>query len=183
MLEALFGLSRKMAENEPLKIFMALTDIDRNRAKPLETATVDTLARNYPTLGAQYPLFAEVPTVTDSTILAYLDAARAIAQIRRTSACAPTPPAPQALAGSGRSSCASNIPRRPTPIRRWRCHCWPFAKIQNARGCFRRGPEGRPCAAGGGARARTGSPQDHMLDLLAGCSRRQAPELSDTHSR
>ena len=34
VLEALFGLSRKAAENEPLKIFMALTDIDRRRTKP-----------------------------------------------------------------------------------------------------------------------------------------------------
>ena len=47
MLEALFGLCRKAVENEPLKIFMALSDLDRNRAKPLEPATVDRLARDY----------------------------------------------------------------------------------------------------------------------------------------
>ena len=41
VMEAMFGLSRKMVENEPLKIFMALTDIERNRAKPLETNTVE----------------------------------------------------------------------------------------------------------------------------------------------
>ena len=45
VLEALFGLSRKLAENEPLKIFMALSDIERGRAKPLEPATVDRLAQ------------------------------------------------------------------------------------------------------------------------------------------
>ena len=61
MLEALFGLCRKAVENEPLKIFMALTDMDRQRAQPLEPATVDRLARSYRKLGAQYPLFAEVP--------------------------------------------------------------------------------------------------------------------------
>ena len=32
VLEALFALCRKAVENEPLKIFMALSDIDRNRA-------------------------------------------------------------------------------------------------------------------------------------------------------
>ena len=48
VLEALFGLSRKLAENEPLKIFMALSDIDRGRAKPLEPGTVDRLARELP---------------------------------------------------------------------------------------------------------------------------------------
>ena len=40
VLEALFGLSRKSVENEPLKIFMALSDVERNRTTPLETATV-----------------------------------------------------------------------------------------------------------------------------------------------
>ena len=34
-------------ENEPLKIFMALSDVERNRAKPLEAETVDRLAREY----------------------------------------------------------------------------------------------------------------------------------------
>jgi len=32
VLEALFALCRKSVENEPLKIFMAITDVDRNRA-------------------------------------------------------------------------------------------------------------------------------------------------------
>ena len=36
VLEALFALSRKAVENEPLKIFMAISDIDRNRTTPAE---------------------------------------------------------------------------------------------------------------------------------------------------
>ena len=50
MLEALFALSRKAVENEPLKIFMAISDLDRHRAKPLAPATVDRLARDYRSL-------------------------------------------------------------------------------------------------------------------------------------
>ncbi len=73
LLEALFGLSRKAVENEPLKIYMALTDVDRYRAKPLEPGTIDRLAREYHTLGGQYSLFAENPAVSDKTILAYLE--------------------------------------------------------------------------------------------------------------
>ena len=38
VLEALFALCRKTVENEPLKIFMAISDIDRNRATPLDAA-------------------------------------------------------------------------------------------------------------------------------------------------
>ena len=41
VLEALFALSRKAVENEPLKIFMSVSDIDRNRPTPLSAATVD----------------------------------------------------------------------------------------------------------------------------------------------
>ena len=33
LVEALFALSRKSVENEPLKIFLALSDIDRDRAQ------------------------------------------------------------------------------------------------------------------------------------------------------
>src|SRR5580704_4722143 len=39
VIEALFGLCRKSVENEPLKIFMALSDVDRHRATPLDAAT------------------------------------------------------------------------------------------------------------------------------------------------
>ena len=38
VLEALFALSRKQVENEPLKIFMAISDVDRNRPEPLGLA-------------------------------------------------------------------------------------------------------------------------------------------------
>jgi hypothetical protein len=82
VLDALFGLCRKAVENEPLKIFMALSDVERNRKTPLETATVDRLAREYRQLSAQYPLFSEAPALSDKTILAYLDTTHAINQVR-----------------------------------------------------------------------------------------------------
>ena len=82
VIEALFGLAKKMADNEPLKIFMALTDVERNRSMPLQTATVEALVRNYAGLGSQYTLFSDVPSVSDATILSYLDAVRANAQMR-----------------------------------------------------------------------------------------------------
>src|SRR5258707_10251621 len=56
VLEALFGLSRKAVENEPLKIFMAISDLDRQRATPLAAATVDRLARDFPTFGSPYAI-------------------------------------------------------------------------------------------------------------------------------
>src|SRR5207237_384539 len=82
VLEALFGLCRKVAENEPLKIFMALTDIDRNRARPMAPATADRLAREYRAMQAQYPLFGEGSMLNDTTIVQFLDTAKGLNGIR-----------------------------------------------------------------------------------------------------
>jgi hypothetical protein len=81
VLEALFALSRKAAENEPLKIFMAMTDLDRNRAKPLEPATVDRLARRRQ-FASQYSIFAETPAISDKSIMLYVDTAEAVTKMR-----------------------------------------------------------------------------------------------------
>src|SRR6185295_15066020 len=51
VLEALFALCRKAVENEPLKIFMALSDINRRRSKPIESTTADRLAREFRSYG------------------------------------------------------------------------------------------------------------------------------------
>jgi hypothetical protein len=82
LLEALFGLSRKAVENEPLKIFMAISDIDRNRTTPLAAATVDRLARSYRTYGAQYAIFNESRNLSDKSINQFLDTAEAINKVR-----------------------------------------------------------------------------------------------------
>ncbi len=81
VIEALFALSRKTVENEPLKIFMAMSDLDRNRTQPLLPATVDRLARDYHDFGAQYPTLSESRSLSDKTILQYLDAVEALNKI------------------------------------------------------------------------------------------------------
>ena len=81
VLEALFALSRKTVENEPLKIFMAISDIDRNRATPLAAATVDRLARDYRSYGSQYPLFSESRSISRRRpSIQFLDTMAAIIQ-------------------------------------------------------------------------------------------------------
>ena len=82
VLEALFGLCRKSVENEPLKIFMALTDVDRNRAVPLEAATVDRLARAYHEYGSQYAIFSESRSISDKSINQYMDAIESINRVK-----------------------------------------------------------------------------------------------------
>ncbi|MCU1233486.1 MAG: hypothetical protein JWP63_1453, partial [Candidatus Solibacter sp.] len=82
VLEALFALCRKTVENEPLKIFMAIGDIDRNREKPLEAATVDRLAREFHSYGSQYPLFSESRNLSEKSIAQFLDAAGSISKVK-----------------------------------------------------------------------------------------------------
>ena len=82
VLEALFALCRKAVENEPLKIFMAISDLDRNRPVPLETATVDRLARMYHEYGAQFAVFSESRSLTDKSISQFLDAVESLTKIR-----------------------------------------------------------------------------------------------------
>ncbi len=82
VLEALFALCRKTVENEPLKIFMAISDIDRARPTPLSPTTVDRLAREYHTYGSQFSFFSESRSISEKNILAYLDEMAAILKIK-----------------------------------------------------------------------------------------------------
>jgi hypothetical protein len=81
LLEALFGLCRKSVDNEPLKIFMALTDIDRGRSTPLAAPTVERLAHSWRVYGSQYPVFSETPQLSDKSINQFLDAAEALTHL------------------------------------------------------------------------------------------------------
>ncbi len=180
VLEALFGMSRKLAENEPLKIFMTLTDVDRERAKPLEPATADRLAREYREMSAQYTLFAEAPELSDKTILAYLDNARAISQMRDAGERADAAGMFQALAGLWQ------IFRRQGSIfttdsdQTLASVMAPFAKIQNSRELFDAGMGGVRVLLMAAHAPSKASPQDAMLDLLAGGA---ATDSSDVHTR
>jgi hypothetical protein len=180
VLEALFGLSRKAAENEPLKIFMALTDLDRRRTKPLEPATMDKLARSYRTLSAQYPLFAEVPTLTDSTVLAYLDTTRAIDGIRTQGLRADAAGTAQALIGLWQIFVRQqSIPRDAADATLAKI-LEPFAQIRTDKDVFDAGRGGVRNLLLASKSPAGVSAQDRMLDLLAG----GVPEgASDTHQQ
>ncbi len=170
VLEALFGLSRKAVENEPLKIFMALSDVERNRSTPLEPNTVDRLAREYHAFSAQYPLFSEAPSLTDKTILAYLDAAHAINKIGDQAVRADAAGTLQALAGlwqifvrQGCIPAAASDASLASVIE-------PFTKIQNEREIFDGGRNGVKAllAASAVPSASKITVHDRMIDLLAG---------------
>ncbi len=82
LIEALFALSRKSVENEPLKIFLALNDIDRHRAKPISPELAAALVSSYRAYGSQYAVFADAPNLSEASIQHYLDLMSETAGIR-----------------------------------------------------------------------------------------------------
>ncbi len=73
LIEALFGLSRKSVENEPLKIFLILNDVDKGRAKPISAPLAARLISGYRTFGSQYLLFADMPSLSEASIGHFMD--------------------------------------------------------------------------------------------------------------
>ncbi len=74
VIEAMFALSRKVIENEPLKMFLAISDLDRKRATPLSPEVVGRMIRAFPDYGHQFALYSDSPDLSEETITAHLDA-------------------------------------------------------------------------------------------------------------
>lgn len=178
VLEALFGLCRKSVENEPLKIFMALSDVDRRRKTPINPPTANRLARAYRDLASQYPIFAEAPEVSDATINQFLDMAEATSQVKDQALRADAAGTVQALVGlwqifyrqgsipsSAADKSLSNILSH-------------FAKVKSARDVFDGGREGVKVLLAATNSPADAQPQDRVIDLLAGSS-----ETSDTRNQ
>ena len=81
VVEALFALSRKVVENEPLAIFLAITNLERARSQPLANATVERMILDYPKFGAQFSYLSESSALSDETVIAFLDSMAEIDKI------------------------------------------------------------------------------------------------------
>jgi len=179
LLEALFALSRRAVENEPLKIFMALSDVNRRRTTPLEPATVERLAREYRSFGAQYSIFAEVPALSDATILLFLDTAESINRIGDQLLRADTAGIMQALTSLWQIFYRHGLIRQGEADRVLAEILAAFGKIRGNRELFEAGRAGveRLLAATGGAKP--GALQERMIELLAGVNRSVDPETEN----
>lgn len=183
VLEALFGLSRRFTENEPLKIFMALTDLDRTLASPLDPSTVNALVSDFRTLGAQYPIFGEAAGLSSTTIVAYLEAARGVDRLKDPALRADAAGTMQALAGfwqifarRGTISALDADAALQTLVQ-------PFAKLQNSRELFDAGQKGLRQLLQYAKAPAAGSTQNHVLDLLAGTRATGNSRLSSAHQQ
>lgn len=180
VLEALFGLCRKSVENEPLKIFMALSDVDRHRTKPLSEETVDRLARAYREYGAQYPILAEAPELSDSTIGQFLDVSAAVTQIHDPGVRADAAGSVQALVGLWQIFCRQSSIAPEDVDKTLSGVLAGFGKVKNERDVFDGGRSGVKLLLAATHAPAGVSPQDRMIDLLAGAA---DPSDSESHTQ
>jgi len=170
LLEALFGEARMTAQNEPLKIFMATSDLDARRTAPLQPSTVARLARDYRTCNSQYVIFNETPALTDATIAAYLDAAAAINGIGNELDRADAAATMQALAGLWQIFTRHHeIPERDADAA-LAAILAPFQKAPKGRDLFDAGRAGVKVLLSATASAADAAPQQRIMDLLTGAS-------------
>ena len=73
VIEAMFALCRKAIENEPLRIFLAVSNMERNRSRPLSPEAVERLIRSYPDHGEQFALYNDSPDIAEETIFQHLE--------------------------------------------------------------------------------------------------------------
>ncbi len=168
VLEALFGLSRKTVENEPLRMFLALSDIDRDRARPMSSQLASRLVSNYRTLGDQYVLFAETPAMTEASIAHYLDLCGQVKSMHNTLLRADTLGSLQALVELWRIFSRENTIPAGQQDEAFVKLIGPFESVSNDVQLFdasRAGTEMLLAAAHGQG---AGSRQERMMELLVG---------------
>ena len=180
VIEALFGLCRKSVENEPLKIFMTLTDIDRRLKTPLDAKTAARLAHEYRTFGSQYSILSEAPEISGATINQFLDTAEAINQIRDLALRADAAGTMQALIGLWQIFYRQGSIPPAEADRTLAALLSPFAKIKAEREIFEGGQQGVKMLLAATSSPANVSPQDRMIDLLAGTA---ANDNSDAHTQ
>jgi hypothetical protein len=171
VLEALFGLCRKSVENEPLKIYMALSDLDRGRTKPFEPATVDRMARDYRVYGAQYSIFNESPAIGDRTVVEYLDTARAISRVGDAQMRGELAGTMQGLAGVWQIFCRQGSIPEAEADASLAAIVAPFASIHNRRELFDAGRSGVRLLLKAAGTGDSASAQDSLVGLLAGTAK------------
>ena len=155
-------------DNEPLRIFMALSDLDRDRSTPLDEKTAERLIRDWREYGAQYAIFAEVSDVSAATIVRFLDTAESTNNIKDGSLRADAEGTLQALTGLWQilyrhgSLPATDADRTLSAILN------DFAKIGNDRDLFAAGRAGVNILLSATGSPAGSTPQGRLVELLAG---------------
>ena len=168
VLEALFGLCRKVMDNDPLRIFMALSDVDRGRTTPLDTNTAERLMRDWHEYSAQYSIFAEVTDVRPATIVRYLDTVGTVNAMHENLLHADTAGTLQALTSLWQILYRNGALPPGAADKTLSEILNGFAKISNDRDLFAAGRAGVNVLLAATDSSSRANPQERLVELLAG---------------
>ena len=84
LVAAMFAFSRIQSEDNPLRLFLVLTEIDRRRPSQMRLSpqTVRLLADKFPVYGDQYAMFSEFGDLDNSSIIRFIRVAESLGRIR-----------------------------------------------------------------------------------------------------
>lgn len=168
VLEGLFALCRRAVENEPLKIFLALNDIDRYRTTPLSPLLARRLARDYKQYSAQYSIFAEASDLSEAAITQYMDLMPSVTGIRDTLLRADALGSLQSLVGLWQILCRQNLIAPADQDKAFSSLIQPFAEAKKPTEVFDAGRNGIQLLLTNAHSSGSGLQQDRLLDLIAG---------------
>ena len=168
LIEALFGLSRKSVENEPLRIFLALNDIDRRRTTPLSAQTATLLVSNYRALGAQYLVYADVPGLSETSIQSYIELSLDTAKIHDILLRADTLGSLQSLVELWRLLCRQGSIVDAGQDSTFKKVIAPFAGLKQEQEIFEAGKKGVDTLLEAANPKSSGTRQERLLTLLVG---------------
>ncbi len=168
LLEALFGLSRKTVENEPLKMFLALNDVDKNRSRPLSADLVSRLINNYRAYGAQYLVFADAPSLNEASIGHYMDLFGQTIGIRNALLRADTLGTLQSLVEIWRILCRENAIPPAEQNASFAALIEPFRKSNSEADVFEAGRSGVKLLLTTARSENQEGPQERLIELMVG---------------
>jgi len=179
VLEALFGLTRRSVDNEPLRIFMALSDLDRDRPQPLDPQTVSLLADNYRMYGSQYAIFNDSPYLSGQSMAQFISTANDIVHIKDSLLRADTLGTMQALIGLWQIFARQGSLPPAKADATFAGLLRPFHEVRDDRALFDAGRDGVRLLLSATGSAPGNRPQEQLLNLLAGAAN---PEDQESHS-
>ena len=168
VVEALFALCRKQVENEPLKIFLALNDIDRRRTQPMSPALATRLANDYRAYSSQYSIFADAPGLSEASINKYLDLPPATAKLGDALLRADTIGSIQSLVGIWGILCRQGSISLEGQDRTFGELLEPFTKIRDSAAVFDSDRAGVALLLTASHAPAGDNEQDRLVDVLVG---------------
>ncbi len=168
LIEALFALSRKTVENEPLRIFLALNDIDRDRPKPMSPQLAARLISSYKNYGAQYTLFADAPLLSETSIQHYLDICSDTSSIRDGLVKADTVGTLQALVELWQIQLRQNAIGAASEDQTFAKILGPFSHVRQESEIFTAGRSGVETLLSAAQAQPTGSEEGRLVEMLVG---------------